>query len=225
MILTVFFSVVAGALLWLDRVFVFQFLVSRPIVLSPILGLIMGNVSVGLIVGASLELLWLNAPPVGAYLPEDESFCAAAATPAAACAAIYMSDAAAAGLALLISLPFAMIGRVLDARIRTMNQDLIDQPSAEQIERAIGQAMGRALLRSYLYVLAALGISAALLCTAAVLIAGVLPDVVKTSLSYMPLAGIAIGLAGLVTKDIPKPGQVCLFILGMILILMISWIL
>jgi hypothetical protein len=162
---------------------------------------------------------------VGAYLPEDESFCAAAATPAAACAAIHMSDAAAAGLALLISLPFAMIGRILDARIRTMNQDLIDQPPVEQIERAIGQAMGRALLRSYLYVLAALGISAALLCTAAVLIAGNLPDVVKTALSYMPLAGVAIGLAGLVTKDIPKPGQACLFILGMILILMISWIL
>lgn len=225
MIFSILLSVVTGSLLWLDRVFVFQFMISRPIILSPILGLIMGNVTIGLIVGASLELLWLNAPPVGSYLPNDESFCAAAATPAAVCAAAYMSDVASAGFAITASLPVAVVGRVLDTYIRTLNQDLLDQASAEQTERAVGHAMGKALLRSYLFALATLGVCVGLLCTAATLMGPLLPDVVKASLSYMPLAGIAVGLAGLVMKDVPRPGKTGLFILGMIVVLMISWIL
>jgi len=224
MILPVVSSILAGALLWLDRVFIFQSMISRPIIISPVLGLIMGNVAMGFMIGASLELLWLNAPPVGAYLPNDESFCAAAATPTAVLASAHMSDAAAAGFALAASLPFAMVGRTLDTHIRMLNQDLINRVPEGRMEPAVRNAIGKALLRSYLYALAALGISVGLLCTAAVLAGEVLPGAVKTALSYMPLAGVAIGLAGLMAKEVPRPGHAGLFILGMIIILMISWI-
>jgi mannose/fructose/N-acetylgalactosamine-specific phosphotransferase system component IIC len=218
-------SVLAGSVLWLDRVFLFQLMLSRPIVISPVVGLIMGNVSVGLMVGAALELLWLNAPPVGAYLPEDESFCAAAATPAAVLVSAHLSDASAAGLALLLGLPFAMVGRMLDTRLRTLNQHLLKDKPDEDPGIVIGRALAKALARSFLYVLAALGLSVALLGAAAILVAGVLPGAVQNALAFMPLAAVALGLAGLVTKDIPRPGQTGLFILGMILILMVSWIL
>ncbi len=224
MMLPVVSSILAGALLWLDRVFIFQSMVSRPIILSPILGLILGNVTIGFLIGASLELLWLNAPPVGAYLPNDESFCAAAATPTAVLASAHMSDAAAAGFALAASLPFAVVGRTLDTHIRMLNQDLIHRIPEGRMEPALRNAIGKALLRSYLYALAALGISVGLLCTAVVLVGEILPDAVKTALSYMPLAGVVIGLAGLMTKEVPRPVQAGLFILGIVIILMISWI-
>ncbi len=224
MIFPVVTSVMAGALLWLDRVFVFQSMISRPIILSPILGLIMGNVTIGLMIGASLELLWLNAPPVGAYLPNDESFCAAAAAPTAVLASAHMSDAAAAGFALAASLPFAMVGRNLDTHIRTLNQDLINRIPQGNMERTVQNALGKALLRSYLYALVTLGISVGLLCTATALLGEILPGAVKTALSYLPLAGVVIGLAGLMTKENPRPVQAGLFILGMITVLIISWI-
>ncbi len=224
MMIPVVSSILAGALLWLDRVFIFQSMVSRPIILSPILGLILGNVTIGFLIGASLELLWLNAPPVGAYLPNDESFCAAAATPTAVLASAHMSDAAAAGFALAASLPFAVVGRTLDTHIRMLNQDLIHRIPEGRMEPALRNAIGKALLRSYLYALAALGISVGLLCTAVVLVGEILPDAVKTALSYMPLAGVVIGLAGLMTKEVPRPVQAGLFILGIVIILMISWI-
>lgn len=224
MMLPVVSSILAGALLWLDRVFIFQSMVSRPIILSPILGLILGNVTIGFLIGASLELLWLNAPPVVAYLPNDESFCAAAATPTAVLASAHMSDAAAAGFALAASLPFAVVGRTLDTHIRMLNQDLIHRIPEGRMEPALRNAIGKALLRSYLYALAALGISVGLLCTAVILVGEILPDAVKTALSYMPLAGVVIGLAGLMTKEVPRPVQAGLFILGIVIILMISWI-
>ncbi|HNR50286.1 MAG TPA: PTS sugar transporter subunit IIC [Deltaproteobacteria bacterium] len=225
MTVSIVLSVVAGSLLWLDRVFVFQFMISRPIILSPLLGLIMGNVTIGLLVGASLELLWLNAPPVGAYLPDDDSFCAAVATPAAICASAYMNDVSSAGFAITAGLPFAVVGRILDTYIRNLNQDLLGLPPAQGIERAIGRAMGKALVRSYLFALITLGICVGLLCTSAILIGPIMPHSVKTAFSYMPMAGIAVGLAGLVMKDIPRPGKTGLFILGMIIVLMVSWIL
>lgn len=223
MILSVIASVAVGALLWLDRVFIFQFMVSRPIVLSPVMGFIMGDAAMGLIVGASLELLWLNAPPVGAYLPNDESFCAAVATPTAVCAAGYMSDASAAGLALLASLPFSLIGRSLDVRIRTLNQDLLPD-KLEDPERTVERAMVKALARSYAFVLVTLGVSIGLLWAAVSLIGDVLPSAVKLSLSFMPSVTVIIGLAGLMTKGRPNPSQAGLFVLGMTIVVFLSWI-
>lgn len=224
MILSVVISVAVGALLWLDRVFIFQFMISRPIVLSPIMGLIMGDISIGLIIGASLELLWLNAPPVGAYLPNDESFCAVIATPTAVCATAYMGDTSAAGLALLASLPFSLIGRSLDARIRTLNQDLLPD-KLENPELTIERAMGKALVRSYTFALSTLSVSIGLLWGVVSLIGDILPGTVKLSFSFMPSATVIIGLAGLLTKSRPKPSEAGLFVLGMTIVVFLSWIL
>lgn len=222
MILPIIPCIAAGALLWLDRVFLFQFMVSRPIILSPILGFILGDVAIGLIIGASLELLWLNAPPVGAYLPNDETFCAAVATPAAFVAAHYMNDAAAAGLALIACLPISLIGRTLDARIRSLNQDLI-QGHVENAEHAVEHAMAKALIRSFFAAFIVMGVCTGFLCMAIYLLGSKLPSPVQISLSLMPSVCILIGLAGLITKDIPRPAHAALFVLGMSVVLIISW--
>ena len=45
--------------------------IARPIVLSPIVGLILGDLQAGLAIGVSLELLFMGAISVGAYVPPD----------------------------------------------------------------------------------------------------------------------------------------------------------
>lgn len=223
MIPSILISIAAGAFLWLDRVYIFQFMVSRPIILSPILGMIMGDVRIGLIVGASLELLWLNAPPVGAYLPNDESFCAAVAVPPAVLAAAHMNDAAAAGLALAASLPASLIGRFLDTHIRTLNQGLLPESPAD-IEQAVGCAMKKAIIRSFFFALVAIGACTGLLCLAVTLAGDILPDKIERALSFMPFVSVVIGLAGLLSKERLRLRRAVLFILGMIIVLMTTWI-
>lgn len=224
MIIAVGLSAVVGALLWLDRVYAFQLMLSRPIVIGPVLGVIMGDLPVGVAVGAALELLWLNAPPVGAYLPMDESFCAAAVTPAAAVAASYLTGSSAAGLALFAGLPFVLAGRSLDAYLRTLNEGLIPE-STVNIEQKIQLSMAKALARSFAFGFLALAVSSGILCAGMILMAPKLPSQAASALSYMPSACVVIGLAGIVSKDITRPGKAGLFALGVAFLLVLSWML
>lgn len=43
----------------------------RPIILGPLVGLVLGDVETGIAIGASLELLFMGAISVGAYIPPD----------------------------------------------------------------------------------------------------------------------------------------------------------
>lgn len=46
-------------------------MLDRPLVISPLVGLVLGDLTTGIIVGATLELVWLGAFPVGASNPPD----------------------------------------------------------------------------------------------------------------------------------------------------------
>ncbi len=64
------------AFLSLDVSAVGQFMVSRPIVVGPLVGLLTGHADLGLELGALVELIWLGDVPVGAHLPLDLSMLA-----------------------------------------------------------------------------------------------------------------------------------------------------
>ena len=63
---------VTGGLIAIDRTAAFQIMVSRPLVAAPLIGLLLGQPVLGAIVGALLELIWINRPPLGGYLPPNE---------------------------------------------------------------------------------------------------------------------------------------------------------
>lgn len=48
-----------------------QQMLDRPIVLGPLVGLIMGDFTTGVIVGGELELIWAGASAIGASIPPD----------------------------------------------------------------------------------------------------------------------------------------------------------
>jgi mannose/fructose/N-acetylgalactosamine-specific phosphotransferase system component IIC len=225
MIVSGFLGVLAGSLLWLDRVFVFQLMISRPLIMGPIIALVMGgDVKIGILIGASLELLWLNAPPVGSYLPDDESFCTAVAVPVGIFAGSTMDHTAAAGLSILLSLPLSIVGKSLDMHCRTLNERLI--PSTECVqEKDVSLAIKKAIGRTFVLTFIVLTASTALLWSIVYLLKTALPGVMLTSLTYMPFVCVIIGLAALVSKDMPKKLHAGVFILGITLVLLITWIL
>ena len=45
--------------------------INRPIVLGPLVGLVLGDVTQGVIIGANLELFFMGAVSIGAYIPPD----------------------------------------------------------------------------------------------------------------------------------------------------------
>lgn len=45
--------------------------INRPIVLGPLVGLVLGDVTQGLIIGANLELFFMGVVSIGAYVPPD----------------------------------------------------------------------------------------------------------------------------------------------------------
>lgn len=46
-------------------------MLDRPLVIAPLVGLVLGDLQAGIMVGATLELVWLGAFPVGASNPPD----------------------------------------------------------------------------------------------------------------------------------------------------------
>jgi mannose/fructose/N-acetylgalactosamine-specific phosphotransferase system component IIC len=58
-------------LLSLDVSAVGQFMVSRPIVVGPLVGSFCGQPALGLEMGALIEIIWIGDLPVGAHLPID----------------------------------------------------------------------------------------------------------------------------------------------------------
>lgn len=222
---TLFLGILLGAALWLDRVFLLQILISRPIVLAPLLGLVLGNLGMGILLGAALELIWLNAPPVGAFLPYDESFCAAVAVPVGTVAAASLDLQTAAGLALFLCLPTAFVGRAVDTRIRKANQDLLPMdPSA--IESQLSGLMLKAVARAFLMALLALGACTIVLAVLAMLVKDRMPPAVDTALATLPAISIIIGLAGLAGSRGSRSRTVWTgsLILGLGVVLLWLWI-
>lgn len=62
----------AGGILCLDRVII-QAMISRPIVVGPIIGFILRDPYTGLIVGAFIELLWIDRFHIGVDIPPNDS--------------------------------------------------------------------------------------------------------------------------------------------------------
>ena len=51
-------------------------MIQRPIVLGPLVGLVLGDLSAGITIGATLELFFLGSISVGAYIPRTSLWAA-----------------------------------------------------------------------------------------------------------------------------------------------------
>lgn len=107
----------------LDRIAIFQIMVSRPIVAAPVTALLLGEPLVGLQIGVMVELLWLARLPVGAAVPPDDTQVAIATSVLTVVLGRYL-DAMTLEMTLvclLVAFPLGKIGQFFEHRARLYN--------------------------------------------------------------------------------------------------------
>ena len=120
-------SVIAGAISC-DTLVAGQFMIARPIIAGPLIGLAVGNPYLGFIIGVCVELVWIRVIPVGVSIPPDSTLTAVIAT-AAGAAAKYnfgIGNFSAAILALVVSIPFGILFKSVELRVRFRNSSVTD---------------------------------------------------------------------------------------------------
>lgn len=191
-----------GGLLCLDRVFV-QAMVSRPIVVAPIIGIILGNPYAGLITGAMLELFWMDRSPIGIYIPPNDSIAAALAVSLAILAGQSLGAVTKelTALSILLAIPFGVLAKKIDVKIMESNNRLSDQAleAARALDlRAIERKTYLGLARVFIFYVALLFILQLIFVPALIWIYPQIPAEIRAMLSmtyyFLPILGIAVAL-------------------------------
>ena len=191
-----------GGILCLDRV-TLQLMISRPVVVGPVVGLILGDPHTGLISGALVELLWIDRLAVGAYTPPHDTIVAVLVTAGSVIGGVGLGPSFTQRVAfsVLLYLPAGILAQRMDVWIRQSN-DRLARETLEEVKAGNIQAVSknhlRALLRTWLFTTAFIFVAA---------LAGIfftrfafpeLPASVLKMLHYtyvfLPLLGIGVAL-------------------------------
>jgi PTS system mannose-specific IIC component len=140
-------AALAGGIATLERKALLQSMISRPIVIGPLVGWALGDPMGGLFVGAPLELLWSGAANLGAALPHHETAATAAIAAAAvsaqahAPAALASDHAVFAGAAFAALAPVALAGRRLEALAERANEGVVARATVAMGEGLAGRGL------------------------------------------------------------------------------------
>ena len=186
----------------LDRILI-QIMISRPIMVASLTGLILGDLYTGMIVGAILELFWIDRIPVGIYLPPNDSIVAAVATSGAIFASPSQTEVRPEMIALsiLMTIPLGIIARQIDVKIMQVNDKLSDQALEDAKKcnlRAIEKKIYLGITRVFVIYVILILLSQIILVTMLGWIYPRLPvsmvSALKLTYYFMPLLGIAVAL-------------------------------
>ncbi len=191
-----------GGLLCLDRIFI-QAMISRPIVIAPVIGLILNNPYAGLIIGAMIEMFWIDRVPIGIYIPPNDSLVAVLATSLAILAGAKLGSVSPELIAfsILLFIPFGILAKQIDILIIKSNDHLSDQALEDAKNsdiRAIEQKTYLGLLKTLLFYIVYLLVLQAICIPAVIWVYPKLaPAIIKmlTMIYYfLPILGIAVAL-------------------------------
>jgi PTS system mannose-specific IIC component len=191
-----------GSLLCLDRVFI-QAMISRPVVIAPLIGLLLHNPYAGLIIGAFIELIWIDRIPIGTYIPPNDSITAVVATATAVIAGSRLGGASPELIALcvLIAIPCGNLAKQMDVQIIKSNDSLSDQALEDAKEnniRAIERKTYLGLIKVFsFYAFFVLAVLAVFVPSVIWVYPKLNATAIKTlSLTYyfLPLLGIAVAI-------------------------------
>ena len=192
-----------GGLLCLDRVFI-QAMISRPVVIAPVIGLLLHNPYAGLVIGAFVELIWLDRIPIGTYIPPNDSLAAVVATSTAIIAGQKLGGIPTPelmALSILIAIPCGILAKQMDILIIKSNDILSDHALADAKNnniRGIEQKNYLGLIKVFLFdVFYVLAILVIFIPT----VIWLYPKLNRTLLStlsftyyFLPLLGIAVAI-------------------------------
>ncbi|NIA19453.1 MAG: hypothetical protein GWP07_03330 [Xanthomonadaceae bacterium] len=205
-----------GSLLSLDRTAWGQLMVSRPIVLAPIIGLLCGNGAIGLLVGVLIELLWISELPVGATIPSDDTLFAAVASGVITTIVTSqdISDPVSIGslifLVFVTMIPLASQGKKIDIMVRKYNERILTEMETRLLVGNPEQAVSLHLTKGLMHFLAcnftAILVSSSILLLAVPYLHSLIPESIQRIMNGLliifPLVGIATLLSGIYKKNI-----------------------
>lgn len=119
-------SIIAGAIS-IDIRTIGGTMISRPLVISPLIGLLLGDLKTGFIIATLLELIWIGLPPIGAYLPIEALPIAVVATSFSIILKNNITNIPVLSIivfSIVVAIPFGFIGRWMESHIRTFNSTL-----------------------------------------------------------------------------------------------------
>ena len=191
-----------GGLICLDRIMV-QVMVSRPIVVGPITGLILHDPYTGLVLGAFIELLWIDRFPIGVYVPPNDTMVTVLAT----AGAIIVGDTVGQVtrelmvLSMLLFVPFGILGQKVDVHIFRSNDRLSEAAVRDAQEGNIAGISRKhllAILKSFISVTVLQFIALIIGIIVLQTLFSRLPEKVLEALTYtyffIPVLGIAVAL-------------------------------
>ncbi|MCX5849927.1 MAG: PTS sugar transporter subunit IIC [Deltaproteobacteria bacterium] len=193
---------ILGSLLCLDRVFI-QAMISRPVVIAPLIGFFLHNPYAGLIIGAFVELIWIDRLPIGTYIPPNDSITAVVATSTALIAGSKLGGAPSELIALcvLMAIPCGILAKQIDVLIIKSNDSLSDRALEDAKEnniRAIERKNYLGLIKVFLfYVFFLLAVQAIFIPSVIWAYPKLNATVIKAlSFTYyfLPLLGIAVAI-------------------------------
>lgn len=191
-----------GGLICLDRVFI-QAMISRPIVIAPLIGLLLNNLYAGLIIGAFVELIWIDRIPIGTYIPPNDSIVAVIATSTVALAGQRSGGefTPLIALSILMAIPCGILAKKVDILIIKSNDILSDQALEDAKKsniRAIEKKVYSGLIKVFLFDVFYLLVVQMIFITVVIWVYPKLPRTIISTLSFMyyflPLLGIAVAM-------------------------------
>ena len=190
-----------GGLFCLDRIFI-QAMISRPIVLAPVIGLLFNNLYAGLIIGAMVELFWIDSIPVGTYIPPNDSIAAVLATSIAVLAGQSLGGTSPnlIALAVMLAIPLGIIAGKIDALIIRSNNVASDRALEDAKTgniKGIERKNYSSLIKVFLIVTLYLLVAQSLLVPAVIWLYPQLTSPIMNMLSlyyFLPILGIAVAI-------------------------------
>ena len=200
MLADIFLVAVAGGLILLDRTAAFQFMVSRPIVIGPVIGLLLGQPAAGAILGGLIELLWISRPPLGGHIPPNEAFGVVVSAGAVMIVSGASGDVSRGMLVLgfLMVQPLARLATRVEMRIRRVNNRLLflargalDHGRMDSLPRYNLAGLAISFSTWFVCILVLLPISVLLLRFVIPIIPQILWEALEMLYIFLPLVGVA----------------------------------
>ncbi len=215
---------IIGGFLCLDRSCL-QIMISRPVVIAPLTGFCLGDLMTGLIIGAFTELLWIDKPQIGIYIPPNDSLISVAIVSSLLLSGVPLAEHRheLAAFAFLTMIPLGHASGRIDAALVRGNERLSEiavKAAVDGDALTVGKQHLKAVLRNFVANVLFLFVTL----TAGILIIGylfpMLPDFAIETLRLMyaliPVVVIAVALNTVKLKKTTP--FLCVFFLAVLIL-------
>jgi mannose/fructose/N-acetylgalactosamine-specific phosphotransferase system component IIC len=194
-----FLALFAG-MIHLDTMVFGQFMISRPIVVGPLVGYFLNSVETGFLIGVIVELIYISIIPVGIKIPPDAT---ATTILAVMCSNIIECNGIGLSISIFLGTIFGLLYKFTDIQIRTLNNaylSWVDTAKPEYVERRINLLVHYGILisflRTVLFYLIVFPMMYFLIKNLCIILQGsIIKKSVENIVYILPAIGIGIGIA------------------------------